>query len=323
MPRTFFSLLLLGAGCIAGSGAAQRDDRVLRELARQERWARQAIDAKPAPDQLESIRESDFASVGAARKELQKLVQAVDRGTWIRDAAAELMRDDPDPLLAQQFDRAGALRSDALRAAAELANALAEARGGLTVADLKPALEAVRKAQASEDRLAKRPVSPTGPRLAPAPLPVPRPFHDAAARLLSENPDSAKDLDRLPPDDQTKIRARIADLDREKEEQKQAAPTPPAAEGNLAGQEVEAPAPSTSLRIAGDAASLIAKRAPTSITLREDGLFALSYDDGDYLVDPDGKLVRKEAPENAPPVAQPEPPPAPKPGKPPAKPSKK
>ena len=42
---------------------------------------------------------------------------------------------------------------------------------------------------------------------------------------------------------------------------------------------------------------MIAKKAPKSITLREDGLFALSYDDADYLVDPDGKLVRKENPE--------------------------
>ena len=30
--------------------------------------------------------------------------------------------------------------------------------------------------------------------------------------------------------------------------------------------------------------------------LREDGLFALGYDDAVYLVDPDGKLVRKENP---------------------------
>ena len=47
--------------------------------------------------------------------------------------------------------------------------------------------------------------------------------------------------------------------------------------------------------MANDAAILLSKRTPRSITLREDGLFELSYDDADYLVDPQGKLVRKEA----------------------------
>ena len=57
----------------------------------------------------------------------------------------------------------------------------------------------------------------------------------------------------------------------------------------------EAEAPSPTLTIANDAAALLAKQMPRSITLREDGLFELSYDDADYLVDPQGKLVRKEA----------------------------
>lgn len=298
MPRIRFALLLFGAGCITGSSAMQRDDRLLRELARQERWARQAIDAKPAPDQLASIRGSDYGSVSAARKELQKLLQAVDRATWIRDSAAELMREDRDPQLARQFDRAGALRVDALRAADELASALSEAKGGLTMADLKPAFDSLRRAQASEDHLTRLPSAPPAPRFAPAPLPVPRPFLDAAAKLVSANPESAKGLDQLPADDQAKIRARLADVDREKDEQKRAAPPPPSAAGNATpeAQVVEAAAPSTTLKIASDAAGLLAKRTPSSITLREDGLFALSYDDGDYLVDPDGKLVRKEAP---------------------------
>src|SRR5579859_5202492 len=194
MRRTVF--LLFATGCIAGSSALQRDDRVLRELTRQERWAQQDIDARPARDQLDSIRGGDYGSVGAARKELQKLVQAVDRGTWIRDTTAQLMHEDNDPQLAQEFDRGGRLRADALQAADELASALAEARGGLTMADLKPGFEAMRKAQVSEDRLSKLPVSPGTPRLAPSPLPVPRPFEEAAARLVSANSELAKDLDR-------------------------------------------------------------------------------------------------------------------------------
>jgi hypothetical protein len=282
MRRTFFTLLLLGTGCIAGKSTLQRDDRLLREIARQERWAQQALDARPDKEQLESIREGDYGSVGAARKELQKLIQAVERATWIRETTAELMHDDDDPQLVQGFDRAGRLRNAALQAADELADALAEAKGGLTIADLRPAFEAVRKAQASDDRLAKLPLRPSAPRLAPAPLPVPRPFHEAAAKVIAANQDQAK------------IRARLSELDREKEEQKHAAPPPPAVIENSTEQASEAQAPSTTLKIAGDAASLIAKKAPSSITLREDGLFALSYPEGDYLVDPDGKLVRKE-----------------------------
>ena len=293
MRRIFFTLLFC-SGCLAGSGALQRDDRVLRELARQERWAQQALDARPAKDQLESIRASDFGSVAAARKELQRLIQAADRGTWIRDTSLELLRDGNDPQLARDFDRAGRLRGDALQAADELATALAEAHGGLAMSDLKPAFEMLRKAQTSEDRLAKRPTSLTALKLTPAPLPVPPPFHDAAARVASDAPEAAKDLDQLSPEELAKIRARAADLEREKEAQKHAAAPPAAAAGNAAEHDVEAQAPSTTLKIAGDAAVMVAKKAPASITLREDGLFALGYDDGDYLVDPDGKLVRKE-----------------------------
>ena len=295
MRRTLLALALFGSGCIAGSAAVQRDDRVLRELTRQERWAQQALDARPTRDQLDAIRGSDYGS---------KLIMAVDRGTWIRETAAEMLREERDPQLAAEFDRGGRLRIEAVQAADELADALADARGGLTVSDLKPAFDALRKAQASEDRLAKQ----AGPlKLASSPVPVPRPFVEAAAKLVDTNPESAKELDRLPPEDQTKIRAKMADLDRSKEEQKRATPlianAPPTATSLSPSTSTstepprEAEAPSTTLKIAADAASMIAKKAPKSITLREDGLFALSYDDADYLVDPDGKLVRKENPE--------------------------
>ncbi|MGZ6143388.1 MAG: hypothetical protein ACXWLM_08615, partial [Myxococcales bacterium] len=137
MRRILFAVALLGSGCIAGSMAVERDDRVLRELSRQERWAQQALDARPTREQLDSIRGSDYGSVGAARKELQKLFMAIDRGTWVRETAAELLREGPDLQVSQEFERGGRLRSDAIQAADELADALAEARGGLTVADLR------------------------------------------------------------------------------------------------------------------------------------------------------------------------------------------
>ena len=303
MRRTLLALALFGSACITGSAQAPRDERLLRELTRQERWTQQALDARPNRAQLDTIRSSDYGSVAAARKEFQKLVMSVDRGTWIRETTAEMMREDHDPQLAQAFDRAGRTRIQSIQAADELADALAEARGGLAISDLGPAFDALRKAQASEDRLAHT----AGLKLVPSPMPVPRPFVEAAAKVVAANPDTLRDLDRLPSDEQIKIRAKMADLDREREEQKRVVventPPPAAAVAPVAPsapvQEPPAPreaeAPSTTLKISGDAASILAKKPPRSITLREDGLFALSYDDATYLVDPDGKLVRKEA----------------------------
>jgi len=281
--RRIILALLFSAGCIAGSSAVQRDDRVLRALSQQERWTQDALARRPTAEQLDAIRNSDYAAVGRGRAELKRLLQAADRGTWIRDTTAELMRDDDDPRLQQQFERAGRLRADALGAADELAGALAEAKGGLTIGDLRPGFEALRKAQASEDRLMRMPVQKGGLRLQPAPLPIPRPFITPAARVVSHNPELTRELDRLPADDAAKIRAQLADLDRGKPEPKREEAPPPAADNAPvpAPEEKEAEAPSTTLTIANDAASLIARKAPRSITLREDGLFALAYDDAE------------------------------------------
>ncbi len=242
--------------------------------------------------------------MGPGRKELKKLIQAIDRGTWVRDTAAELLREDGDPGLAVDFDRGGRLRADAIQAADALATALAEG-GSLTVAELRPAFDALRKAQASEDALLKQP--PRGMKLTPAPLPSPRPFVDAAAKLAAADPEAAKQLEaQLPPEQLTQLRAKAADAEREREEKKRAQPPPAAAQAPDGGMadggmaETEAQAPSNTLNISNEAASLIAKKPPKAITLREDGLFELSYDDGNYLVDPDGKLVRKEPPTPAP-----------------------
>jgi hypothetical protein len=301
MRRLFFAVFL-AAGCIHGQ--PRHDDRAIRAIAQQERWAQDALAGRPSRNQLDAIRSGDYGAVGRARTEFKRLLQAIDRGTWIRNTAADLLMDDPDPQLAAAFDRAGRLRSEALQAADELAAALAEAKGGLAIGDLRPGLDAVRKAQASEDRIARLPVRPGGPRLAPAPLPVPRPFLASAARLVAANPELARELDRLPPEDAVQIRARLGDAGREKEEQKRSQAPADLADRDLSPEPVPEPAPgepreaetpSPTLTIANDAAALLARRTPRAITLREDGLFELSYDDADYLVDPRGKLVRKEA----------------------------
>jgi len=234
MRRIFFAFFLAAAGCIHGSPTVQRDDRPLRAIAQQERWAQQALAARPTRTELDAIRSSDFTAVGRARGNLKRLLQAIDRGTWIRNTAAELMTDDSDPELAAAFDRAGRMRAEAVQAADELASALEEAKGGLTIGDLRPGFEAVRKAQASEDRIARLPPRATGRRVLPAPLPVPRPFVATAAQLVAKNPELARELDRLSPDDAAQIRARLADVDRGIGEQKRAEPPPtpaPAAPG--------------------------------------------------------------------------------------------
>src|SRR5882762_2925165 len=299
----------LAAGCI--HGAPRQDDRAIRAIGQQESWAQQAISTRPGRAELDAVRSGDFNAVGRARTAFRRLIQAIDRGTWIRNTASQLMVDDPDLRLASSFDRAGRLRFEAIQAADELSSALAEAKGGLSIGDLQPGFEAIRKAQASEDRIVRVPPRPGGLSLAPAPLPVPRPFIASAARLVSTNPELTRELDRLPPSDAAQIRARLADVDRGKEEQQRsqtttttAAAVPLAAAADPGMGDVPAPAepkeaeaPSPTLTIANDAAALLAKRMPRSITLREDGLFELSYDDAEYLVDPRGKLVRKEAKE--------------------------
>jgi hypothetical protein len=306
MRRLFFAVLL-AAGCIHGSPAPQRDPGMTRAIAQQERWAQDALARRPTGSELQAIRSSDYAAVGRGRAELKRLLQAIDRGTWIRNTAADLMAEDADPQLAASFDRAARLRADAIQGADELASALAEAKGGLTVGDLRPGFESIRKAHSSEDRIARLPPRANGVRLSPAALPLPRPFIAPAARLVAANPELTRELDRLPPDDAAQIRSRLADVNREREEAKRTeapavAATPPALPPPAAGDENappeprEAEAPSPTLTVANDAAALLSRRTPRSITLREDGLFELSYDDAQYLVDPQGKLVRKEAP---------------------------
>lgn len=321
MRRMVFAALAASlGGCIVTGGRPMendyRDDRVSRQIAQQERWAQQALDARPTQDQLDRIRAGDQAAVNAGRKELGRLIQAIDRGTWIRDAASEMLRDEPDPQLVQEFDHGGRLRTQAMQSADTLASALADTRDGLDQATLQRGLTALQKAQASDDAAARQPAR-AGKKLAPAPIPTPRPFTDAAAKLAAGNPDTGKQLEsQLPPDEATKLRAKSADLAREQEEQKRAgaeteppppAPGMPAPAGS--GGEMEAQAPSNTLSISNEVANMIAKRPPKSITLREDGLFELLYDDGAYLFDPEGKLVRKEAPQPQPQL-QPQPPPA-------------
>src|SRR5438067_12522067 len=148
----------------------------------------------------------------------------------------------------------------------------------------------LREVQISEDRISRTPAQQKQARLSTSPLPQPRPFLDAAAKVVHAHPEMAKELDKLPPDDATKVRARLAELNLQKEEAK-----PPPAPAAPAPPESEAQAPSDTLSISNETAALIARKGPPrSITWRADGLFNLHWDDTDVLVYPDGKLAPPE-----------------------------
>lgn len=297
MHKASLALIMCG-GCIAGGsvvvhGSEGGDSRIMRQVMRQDLWAQQALDARPSPQQLETIRSGrDPGAIERARKELTRLFQAVDRATWIRDTVSEQMREDGDPRLAQEFDRAGHLRAEALRGAGDLADALIDGGAGLTNTDLRPGYDAVRKAQASEDCIARTPAGPSYPRLALAPLPMPSPLDRASAKLggggAAGMGAGVPPLVNVAPDPS---RMRTADQDRQRADDARNDQAP-----NDIGPPTEAAGPQSTLMIANDALDIITRKRPRSITLRDDGLFDLSCADGEYLVGPDGKLVRKEAP---------------------------
>jgi hypothetical protein len=303
MAKASFLLLMLCGGCIAGGTVVVHgdqgapDNHVMRQVMRQDMWAQQAVDSRPNARQLERIRSGrDQASMDRARKELTKLLQAIDRGTWIRDTVADLMREDNDPRLAQEFDRAGHLRADAARSAGELAEALIDGGANLSPNDLRPGVDALRKAQASEDRIARIPVGPQYPRLAPSPLPSPSPLDRPMAKLngggaappmvtVQQTPNTQPN----PSIDNTRNNGTAGGLPPMTD------PAPPAGAdswGTPTGNEAQGP--QSTLTIQNDALEIITRKRPKSITLREDGLFDLSCADGEYLVSPDGKLVRTE-----------------------------
>ncbi len=233
--------LLACISCLA-ERSHERDPRLATEITRQERWAQDSVGGRATPEDLEKIRSGDQETVNLGRKQLRKLTSSVDRGTWIREAAVESLREDGDePALVDDFEKAGQTRTEALQAADDLALALSETRGGVTLPDLRKALESSRRARNSEAKLAKElgaasqpiargdvpnnpgktPAAATAPagkalavnplaKLSTVALPVPKPFIAATARYLFEHPDEK--LTGFAGDDATEIRAQLADL---------------------------------------------------------------------------------------------------------------
>src|SRR5437879_3421539 len=165
------SVLLLGtlaiAACVTESqkarppeppraAAPDRSQETLREIDRQRRWAADALAARPPADELDAVREGDKDAIADTRKRFRRLLTAVERATWIREAVPEVLRGsaDPDRLLAA-FDAAGRNRNEALSAADVTARALATSRGGdaISLEELRRALQVSRAARESEQRL--------------------------------------------------------------------------------------------------------------------------------------------------------------------------
>jgi hypothetical protein len=308
-PTSILPLFALCA-CVTGTQPAQqRDGRLLREMVQQERWAGEAVAGLPSPDELEAVRSGDRDAVADARKRWRRLLSAVERTTWIREAAPEALRAAQGDAQAEQevistFERAGREREEALAAAGELARALARspARDALSLEELRRALLTMRSARESEQRLAAqlaRGVAADGgsgavQRLAPSSVTIPKPFIDAAAAYLAAHPGQEKALDGWPSqlaEERTQIRAALANR-----EVTAAAPRRAATDGGSAEPADAGPGDSIAadgsdeagstadwsreLKVAGDAKKLLARRGPpVSILLRPDGLFALRYEE--------------------------------------------
>jgi hypothetical protein len=297
--------------CLSGPQPARpRDDRLLREMAQQQRWAGEALAGRPGRDQLDAVRSGDRDAVADARKRWRKLLTAIERTTWIREAAPDALRAAEGDAQAEQdvvaaFDRAAQQREDAIAAAGEVGKALAasRARNALSLEELRKGLQEVRAAQRAEQRLSSRVARPgpdAGPaslqRLSRAAVPPPQPLVEAAGIYVANHPGEQKALDAWPPElaeERTQIRAAAADRNLTRSEMppapaENAAPAPQDRAGSGAGDALESESQnqdgvtgddwSREMKVAADAKKLLAKRGPpASILLRPDGLFALRY----------------------------------------------
>jgi hypothetical protein len=330
MRRNILVLILPAlSACITGTQPAhERDQRLVREIAQQQRWTGEAVAGRPAAEELDAVRSGDADAVSDARKRLRRLLMAVDRTVWIREAEIRAIREAQGDAIAEDeavagFDRAGRQRIDALVAADDLAKALGDSKSkrALSLDELRRAMLTVQKAQESEQRLSKElgkagrtqgsPVALT--RLTASPGPRSTIFVDATVRYLLNHPDEQYGLDSWGQQlatERSQVRAALADA----EASRPPAPAPATTVGSAGGDDLERTEPqpppiagNAQMSVAGDAKKLIDKRGtPKAILTREGGLFALRYDEErpcgidrcqstvDYVFDSSGKLIRDE-----------------------------
>ncbi|MFL5364557.1 MAG: hypothetical protein ACJ781_03685 [Myxococcales bacterium] len=331
MRRTILVLIVPAlSACITGSQPAhERDQRLVREIAQQQRWTGEAVAGRPAAEELDAVRSGDADAVSDARKRFRRLLMAVDRTVWIREAEIRAIRDAQGDAIAEDeavagFDRAGRQRVDALVAADDLAKALADSKSkrAISLDELRRAMLTVQKAKESEQRLSKelgkagRSQESPGAltRLTASSGPRGTVFVDATVRYLLNHPDEQYGLDSWTAQlatERSQVRAALADAEASRPQ----APAPaPATNVGSAGDDLDRgeqqppPLPGNAqMSVAGDAKKLIDKRGtPKAILTREGGLFALRYDEErpcgidrcqstvDYVFDSSGKLIRDE-----------------------------
>src|SRR5256885_10968078 len=220
------------SACITGSQPAhERDQRLAREIAQQHRWTGEPVAGRPAAEELDAVRAGDADAVSDARKRFRRLLMAVDRTVWLREAEVRALREAQGDAIAEDeavagFDRAGRQRADALAAADDLAKALADSKSkhAISLDELRRALLTMQKAQESEQRLS-RDLSRAG-RSTDAPLALQRLtaatasrskyFVDATVRYLTNHPDERYGLDSWASqlaNEKAQIRAALADAD--------------------------------------------------------------------------------------------------------------
>ena len=324
------SVLIIGtlavAACLADSqqarppqptpGAApDRSQETLREIDRQRRWAADALAAHPQGDELDAVRDGNKNAIADTRKRFRRLLTAVERATWIREAVPEVLRGsaEPDRLLAA-FDAAGRDRNEALSAADATARALATSRGGnaISLEELRRGLQISRVARESEQKLsgnlgrAARQGALGEPlqRLTTVPMPPQPPFVEATARYLAAHPGQDRAMDSWPPqlaEERSEIRAAAADLQMPQPESADAGMGEPAAGmdddegepiipgldvgtpdgGAVAAADGGTPAAGESaspVQVSGDLRRLLTRRGPPLlIAQRPGGLTAFRY----------------------------------------------
>jgi hypothetical protein len=170
------SLGLFPAGCLVGGQAAsapqERDDRLLAELRRQEKWAGEAAAGRASREELKAAQAGDLDAQADLRQRFRKLLRAAERATWVREATPAALQGRSDAEKAERiasFDKAARLRKDAWDAADEIAQTLCAIDGPspLSLADLRRGLSTVRAAQQAEKRIAKLPPVQLTARAAP------------------------------------------------------------------------------------------------------------------------------------------------------------
>ena len=318
--RALTCLAALALPCCYLSGPHSRDQHRTVDAIRQEhRWASEEIGHRLSAEDLTQVRGGDSRAARDGRRRLLRLLDALDRVAWMREATprglwASVEEPGDQDELAFRFARAAQLRHDALAEADELAEALATstAPGALGWSDLRRALAAVQKSEASEEKVtaelqelstkepALRSAAARFPALA---MTQPRPFVGAAAAWLRVHPRDAAELDRLPRElqaDGSRIRAALAE-DKPPQPPETVTPVPqePSADERAAVRERAAaahaeadaegdklpgakapPAPGGGglLQVSGDAQKMLQSRGlPQAFGQRQDGTFALRY----------------------------------------------